>query len=168
MRLFPVLEEEYIVDEPMDEFIDRLSNTTDSHRKIRILMKNLDQSKLFHGYVDWSSFHIMRYITHGNSFNQVISGTLSTINDKTKINLVYHIDKGIRLFVYAIWMFMCLFFIALLAIDIYNIMNKGFSLFSLVIVFMFSMSLFIIRFGYTLDIEETRTTMRRFINRDVK
>ncbi len=165
MKLFPVLEEEYILDEPMDEFIERLSKTTDRHGKIRILMKNLDQSKLFHGYVDWSSFHIMRYITHGNSFNQVISGTLSTINDKTKINLVYHIDKGIRLFIYAMWVFMCLFFIALLAIDIYNIMNKEFSLFNLLVVFMFIMSLFIIKFGYTLDIEATKQAMRDFINK---
>lgn len=166
MRLFLVLEEEYITDEPLDEFIERLSNATDRHMKIRLLMKNMDQSKLFYGYVDRTSFDIIRYITHGNSFNPVISGSLSTSYDKTKINLIYHIDKGIKSFIYALWVFMFLFFIALFAIDLYNIMNNEFSLYNLLLVFMFIMSLFIIKFGYSLDFEATRTTMRRFINQE--
>lgn len=93
MKIFPILEEEYIIDESIPSFINRLEVATDSKQSTMFFRKNPDNSRLFYGQVSESNFVISRNITHSNSFNQVILGYLSETEHKTKIILVYKTDK---------------------------------------------------------------------------
>ena len=96
MRLFPVLEEEYIVDESVEQFIKRLSIVTDKYQKERFLnKKNVDFSKLYYGKVNTSDFQITRYIMYGNSMNPEIVGVLKNDGEKTIISIRFQIKKDI-------------------------------------------------------------------------
>jgi len=167
MKIFPILEEEYLIDESIPSFINRLEVATDSKQSTMFFRKNPDNSRLFYGQVSESNFVISRNITHSNSFNQVILGYLSETEHKTKIILVYKTDKNVRLFVYLFWSMMLFFFIITLSVDLFKLFNHEISLFSLIIIFMFLCSKLVIKYAYNLDINNTRNVMKKFVLREM-
>lgn len=164
MKLFPINEEEYIVDESIEQFIKRLSIVTDRYQQERFLnKKNVDFSKLYYGKVNTSDFQITRYITYGNSMNPEIVGVLKNDGEKTIISIRFQIKKDIKKLSLGLVLFSFFALILALAIDINNIVNGKFSVVFLAPLFVLICSILIVKFGFKFEIKNAKDDIRKFI-----